>query len=81
MFSRIIFPNGSKIPVFHIVFFSLLDALVVVPVAELVLFVTDEVVGVDDGFTEGEAWDPGEDEAAMAAFFACCTLAAMFPRE
>ena len=56
MFSRIIFPNGgSKIPVFHIVFFSLLDALVVVPVAELVLFVTDEVVGVDDGFTEGEA--------------------------
>ena len=55
--------------------------MVVVPAAELVLFVTDEVVGVDDGFTEGEAWDPGEDEAAMAAFFACCTLAAMFPRE
>ena len=50
---------------FHRIFFkwqknlcfslSLLDALVVVPVAELVLFVTDEVVGVDDGFTEGEA--------------------------
>ena len=49
------FSNGSKILVCHTVFFSLLDALVVVPVAELVLFVTDEVVGVDDGFTEGEA--------------------------
>ena len=36
-----------------------------------VLFdVIDEVVGVDEGFTEGEAWDPGEDEAAMAAFLA-----------
>ena len=35
-----------------------------------VFFVIDEVVGVDEGFTEGEAWDPGEDEAAMAAFLA-----------
>jgi len=42
-----------------------------VPVTELVLLVMDDVVGVDEGFTEGEAWDPGDEEAAIAAFLAC----------
>lgn len=43
---------------------------------EVELLVVVLVVGVDDGLTEGEACDPGEDEAAMAAFLACCALAA-----
>lgn len=36
---------------------------------EEVFFVKFEA-GVGEGLTEGEAWDPGEDEAAMA-FLAC----------
>ena len=35
-----------------------------------------KVVGVPEGFTDGDGWDPGEDDAAMAAFLACCALAA-----
>ena len=38
---------------------------------EVVLLVVEAVVGVEDGLTDGDACDPGEDEAAMAAFLAC----------
>ena len=38
---------------------------------EVPLVIDDEVVGVEEGFTEGEACDPGDDDAAMAAFLAC----------
>ena len=42
----------------------------------------EELVGVAEGFTEGDACDPGEDEAAIAAcFLACWTLAAILPNE
>lgn len=48
---------------------------------EVVLLVVVAVVGVEEGFTDGDAWDPGEDEAAIAAFLACCALAASFATE
>ena len=38
---------------------------------EAPLVIDEEVVGVEEGFTEGEACDPGDDDAAMAAFLAC----------
>ncbi len=50
------------------------------PAREDALFAED-VVGVRDGLMEGDAWDPGEDEAAIAAFLACCALAASFGSE
>ncbi len=34
------------------------------------------LVGVAGGFTEGDGCDPGDEEAAIAAFLACCALAA-----
>jgi len=49
---------------------------------EVVLLVVDEaVVGVDEGLTEGEACDPGDEDAAIAAFLACCALAASLGSE
>lgn len=52
-----------------------------VVVNEDVLFVVEAVVGVDEGLTDGEACDPGEDEAAIAAFLACWALAASLATE
>ena len=48
---------------------------------EVALLVVEVVVGVGEGLTEGDAWDPGEDEAAIAAFLACCALAASLATE
>ena len=41
----------------------------------------EELVGVAEGFTEGDACDPGEDEAAIAACFLAFTAAAILPNE
>ena len=43
--------------------------------------VDEAVVGVDEGLTEGEACDPGDEDAAIAAFLACCALAASLGSE
>lgn len=58
------------------------DAADLEEVATVVLLVVDEaVVGVDEGLTEGEACDPGDEDAAIAAFLACCALAASLGSE
>ena len=49
--------------------------------SDVVLLVVEAVVGVEEGLTDGDAWDPGEDEAAMAAFLACWALAASLATE
>ena len=61
---------------------NLLDDFAVPPDVELVLLVIEELVGVAEGFTDGDACDPGEDEAAIAACLDFAwTLAAILPNE
>ena len=61
-----------------------LAALEMAALVEVVFVPIDPeaVEGVElEAFTDGDACDPGDEDAAMAAFLACCALAASLGKE